>query len=493
MVVTSMGLRLRLTLILTVPLVLVLGVFGFVRVPAERAELLAQELRTMAFASKVIRVALEDVLQEETTAQLDERVADLIEQQDQVDRIRLFDRGLRPVLVSGAVAIGADVPTDVIGRVMASGTPEGFPRAVNGRLGLYYVAPLRWPDGSLWGAVEIAHLPTNVEERFRAATRDVWLGLLIVLVSVALLSAVVLQRQVLRPLARMMDGIRRLGEGESGPALPVGRRDELGQLAEAFNQMTERLQVARLALLSEAERALGLERQLRQAETLTVAGKLASRVAHEVGTPLNIVSGRAEMLLDSLAPDDPRRDELTRIIAQIDRIAGIIRSLLEIVRPRKPEVRPTALSEVVDQVLPLIAATARRRGIALSASVPTWLPSVLADPGQVQQVLLNLLMNALDATADGGRIDVVAEALTADNRPGVAVHVRDTGAGIPPDALSKIFEPFFTTKPRGEGTGLGLPICRDIVNEHGGDIRVDSRVGAGTTVTVWLPMAARES
>jgi signal transduction histidine kinase len=175
------------------------------------------------------------------------------------------------------------------------------------------------------------------------------------------------------------------------------------------------------------------------------------------------------------------------MIGQIDRISGIIRSLLDVVRPAKPEIQPTSLPAVVERLLPLLRHTARRRGLTLDAAVPDDVPPVLADPNQLQQVLINLVMNAVEATPAGGRIQVTARPRIAAAGDGVAVVVADTGPGIPPEIVPRVFEPFFTTKPPGQGTGLGLAICRDIVREHGGDIRLESRPNAGTTVTIWLP------
>jgi signal transduction histidine kinase len=130
--------------------------------------------------------------------------------------------------------------------------------------------------------------------------------------------------------------------------------------------------------------------------------------------------------------------------------------------------------------------------VTLEAAVPADLPPISADPNQLQQVLINLLMNALEATLPGGHVQVTAAPRAEAGRPGVRFGVADTGPGIPPDVLPRVFEPFFTTKPPGQGTGLGLAICRDIVKEHGGEIQVESQPGAGTTFTVWLPEAEQE-
>jgi signal transduction histidine kinase len=322
----------------------------------------------------------------------------------------------------------------------------------------------------------------------------VWIRLGILLVVIVVLTATALQRQVVRPISRLMEGIQRLGRGEPATPLAVDRRDEIGRVADAFNTMTAQLDVARRRLLTETEHSLELEQQLRAAETLAVAGKLASALAHEVGTPLNIVSGRAEFLQMSESLDEAARRDLGIIVSQIDRISKIIRSMLDSVRPQKLEIQSTHLAEVLDRILPLLNHPARRRGVAVVVSVPADLPALLADPGQLQQVLINLVLNGLDATPAGGHIAISARPAEAGgSRRGIAIAVGDTGPGIPPELQAKIFEPFFTTKPAGQGTGLGLAICRDIVKAHGGAIGVDSVAGSGTTFTVWLPMAEEET
>lgn len=485
-----MGLRFRLILVLIIPMILVVGVYGFVRIRQEQAQLLDEDRRNMAFAAKAIQIAVENALRDRQISDIKRLLSEIVEYQEQIDRIRLFDRKLTPILVSNPLSIGEEVPAEALRRVIETGQAEGFYQRRREVPVLFYVVPLRTPRGEVRGAMEVVHLASGVEQKVRAAIWDVWLRMGVLLLAVGVLAGLTLQRQVLRPLSRLMEGIRRLGQGQSGPPLLVERRDELGRVAEAFNQMAEQLDEARRKLIAETERTLELEQQLRQAETLAVAGKLATGLAHEVGTPLNIISGRAEGLLQTLPRDDPRRPDLGIIVAQIDRISGIIRSLLDMVRPQKPEVQPTMLASILERLLPLIQHAARRRRIALSASVSVQLPPVLADPNQLQQVLINLLMNALEATPAGGRVSVGANPENRDGRAGIAISVTDTGPGIPADLLPRVFESFFTTKPPGQGTGLGLAICRDIVKEHGGEIRVESGAGAGATVTVWLPEAA---
>ena len=319
------------------------------------------------------------------------------------------------------------------------------------------------------------------------ATQDILVAVSVLTLVLALLAALVLQRQVLRPLSRLAGSMRALGEGQPAPPLPVRRQDEFGAVAEAFNRMVGQLDAAHRQILEKGEHMLDLGQQLRRAATLAIAGKLASSIAHEVGTPLNIIVGRAEILLRSLPADDPGRAELQVIVGQIDRISGIIRSLLDTVRPQKPEVQPVALGPVVERLVPLLGYLGRGGGISIVTDVPPDLPQIAADPGQLQQVLSNLLMNALEASPPGGRITVTARACLSDGRPGVATAVTDSGPGIARDLIGKIFEPFYTTKPAGQGTGLGLAICRDIAQSHEGKLSVESREGVGTTFTLWLP------
>jgi signal transduction histidine kinase len=472
-----------------IPLVLVVGVYGFIRIHQEQAQLLDEDRRGIALTAKAIKIAVENALRDRRVSDIERLLAEIVADQDLIDRIRLFDNTLTPILVSNPLSIVAEVPSEALRRVIETGQPEGFYQRREKRPVLYYLVPLRTRKGQVWGAMEVIHLASGVEQKVRAATHDVWMRLGVLFLVVAALSGFFLQRQILYPLSRLMEGIRNLGRGQPSPTLPVWRRDELGRVAEAFNQMAEQLERAHRKLLAETERALDLEQQLRQAETLAVAGKLASGLAHEIGTPLNIVSGRAEFLLQVLPPEDPRRQDLQVIIAQIDRISGIIRSLLDMVRPQKPEIQPTALATVLDHLVPLLGHTARRRNVILTWSIPSDLPPVLADPNQLQQVIINLLMNALEATPAEGHVTVSAHGLNSNGRAGVTVSVADTGQGIPPELLPRVFEPFFTTKPAGQGTGLGLAICRDIVKEHGGEIRVESQSGVGTTVAVWLPAA----
>jgi len=484
-----MGLRQRVILIITIPALLATAVHGTLRVRQQQSQLLAAEKKNLALTGTAIQIAVENALRAGQWADVHHLVSQMVERQDWIDRIRLFDQGGGLLFISNPQKIEDPVPMDSLRRVVAAGAPEElYERAADHSI-VSIVVPVRDKSNRVNGAMEITRLGDAMDERVTAAIVDVLVRLGLLLCLTIGLTAFVLQRQVLRPLDRLAQGIQRLGRGETGVALAVERGDELGQVAQEFNEMAERLQDARRRLLAETERALTLEQQARQASALAVAGKLAVALAHEVGTPLNIISARAEFILRGLPAEAQDREDLEAIVGQIDRISRIITSLLDAVRPQAPKLEPISVAQVVRDLSPLLGLAARQRGVKLADAVDDALPLVRADAGQLQQVLINLVVNALEATPASGEVIVSGRAETHEARPGVAVAVADTGSGIAAELQGRIFETFFTTKPRGQGTGLGLAICRDIARAHGGDLRVESTPGVGSTFTLWLPAA----
>ncbi len=230
-----------------------------------------------------------------------------------------------------------------------------------------------------------------------------------------------------------------------------------------------------------------LENQLVRADRLITVGVMATEIAHEIGTPLGVVRGRAEQVLRR--SDAPAAEDLRVVISQVDRISATVRQLLDFSRRSPLEKRDVSLAAVVERTRELLQLKFEARRLQLDVDLTDDIPMLTADPDQLQQVLVNLLLNACDASSPGGRVSV-----TAARAPGqmVRIAVADRGAGIPPENLTAIFEPFFTTKPRGEGTGLGLAIAAGIIRNHAGQIDVQSRLGQGTTISVLWPASPRE-
>jgi signal transduction histidine kinase len=231
-----------------------------------------------------------------------------------------------------------------------------------------------------------------------------------------------------------------------------------------------------------------LERDLMRADKLATIGTLAAGVAHEVGTPLGIISGRTEQLLARVEPGnggDATRKALASILGQVDKVSQTIRQLLDFAR-----IRPVAVSEVdaaqtLQTAASLLEHRFRQAKVQLEIDAAPKTPPIAGDPGQLEQVLVNLLINAIDACAPGGHVRATSCARGRD----VVLGIVDDGCGIASEHLAAVFDPFFTTKKRGQGTGLGLSIVADIVKNHGGSIHIESELGSGTSVTVTLPIA----
>jgi signal transduction histidine kinase len=307
-----------------------------------------------------------------------------------------------------------------------------------------------------------------------------------------------------RPLASIRETVLRAGARDLSARALVLRDDELGRLARGLNGMldqledfnatlreevrraTEELREQNRLLLENAQRLFAARRELARAQQLAAAGRMAAAVAHQIGTPLNLISGYVQMLLEAAPLDSADAARLRTVREQIARVTAIVQGLLD--QSRLPPLKKRALAPgaVVASVCDLARPTLERAGVALVLRVEEDLPLVLGDAGQLEQAFLNMVANALDAMPSGGT-------LTLEARRGgeqVEFRVSDSGVGISPEDLPRVFDPLFTTKAPGEGTGLGLAIVRDVLHAHGGRVAVACPEGGGTVFTVTLPAAS---
>jgi signal transduction histidine kinase len=222
--------------------------------------------------------------------------------------------------------------------------------------------------------------------------------------------------------------------------------------------------------------------RMRAAEQLASVGTLVSGLAHEIGTPMGVLRGHAESL-ESAIEGDRERWRLQMILEQIDRITSIIQALLNIARPRESMRVPLDLPTIAESSAIFVGEKAKKRGVVFSHETGPH-PSVLGDPEKLQQVFLNLYINALDAMPEGGTLQVTIDGEGEDE---ATICVRDSGAGIPKERLQEVFDPFYTTKAAGHGSGLGLMVVKGIIEESGGEITVASEVGQGTEFRIRLP------
>lgn len=297
-----------------------------------------------------------------------------------------------------------------------------------------------------------------------------------------------------RPLDRLIEKTERIGSGDFTVPIPVRGNDELSQLARALNDMSAKLAEQQNRILSETAERLSTLEQLRHADRLKTVGRLAAGIAHELGTPLNVVSGRAGLIASGKLSADEITVSADTIKSEADRITAIIRQLLDFARPGHAQRTMVDVGQLLHETVSLIEPLAEKRNVQVETNCSPGL-MVSADRSQIQQVFTNILVNASQSMPHGGTVTASVKAYrmkppgdeTAGDVVCVAVSFRDQGTGIQPADLEHIFEPFFTTKDVGEGTGLGLSIAYGIVQEHGGWIDVESEPGRGSCFTVYLP------
>ncbi|MEW5984717.1 MAG: ATP-binding protein [Acidobacteriota bacterium] len=319
----------------------------------------------------------------------------------------------------------------------------------------------------------------SVQDTLNVAKR-IPLVLLAVTLVLAVYVANFLGRQIVGPLTRFVDVTQRIASGDFTPLMPARRyRDEFSNLSLAINRMLQELE-HRYQVMVESHK-------------LRAVGTLTAGIAHELNNPLNNITLTASTLRQFHSKlDEPQRLEmLDELVAEADRSQKIVRNLLDFTRQTETAIEPLNLRSLIQDVVGLAQNQVKLHGCTLELHVPPDLPAIHGDRNLLRQVFLNLLLNALDAIDKGGRIQVTAD---AGREPGfVVTDVADNGTGIPPHMIGAIFDPFFTTKATGKGTGLGLSMSRGIVRQHGGDIRVRSRPGAGSTFSVLLPSTQVEA
>ena len=306
---------------------------------------------------------------------------------------------------------------------------------------------------------------------------------------------------VYKPIQQILDTIAKVTAGDFSARAPVWRRDELGDVAVGLNEMLARLEhfndslQARVneatvelqqrneQLVESYHRLFGLREQLASAEQLASVGQTAANVAHQVGTPLNLISGYVQLLKEELGANTPHAPRLAIIEEQIAKVTSTVRTLLDRSRRMGRKTR-TPAGELVLRVCEVMRPNLEAAGIKLATQTPGGETPILVDATSLELALLNLMTNAVDAMPQGGTLGVVVRD-ASPNR--VRVEISDTGHGIPDELMTRIFEPWVSTKKPGRGTGLGLAIARDVVTAHGGTITVESTVGEGTTFTIDLP------
>ncbi len=305
-----------------------------------------------------------------------------------------------------------------------------------------------------------------------------------------------MQRMVNIPVQQLLRHAREVGSGNLDAGVDIASQDEMGTLARVMNEMTLGLKKShdqleewgRTLEVKVAERTHELEQmqaQLVRSEKLASLGELVAGIAHEINNPLTGILVFSSLIKNDSRLDPALKNDLETIIQETERCAKIVKGLLDFARESVPQKTWTSLNDILDASLALVKNQAMFQNVTLIRDYSPDLPAIMADPHQLEQVIINMLLNAGHAMATGGSLSIVTTSLPDKNF--VVAQIADTGCGIPEENLPKIFDPFFTTKETS-GTGLGLAVSYGIINSHGGTIEVESLVGIGTTFTIKLPI-----
>lgn len=504
----AMGPGVRLKLVLLSVAVLVVVSFGFTALSLSLTRgWIEDDLRERAIAfAREIAATIGDRRELESSALLDDQIRRILEIRRNVGQLDIFvfeDHGPRIVATSHGNRrlpfTRADVSRVERGQVVS--------RLITGPEDRYWELMAPIVIGGQTAGAAAARFSLDRADRAAARTRT-WAFALTAasVVVMAILMSLAIRQVVDRPVRRFVEAIARIRTGETAATVPVASADEFGVMARHFNEMMARvnrfndelrLRVAEATAAADRryeevqrlnEQLFDLGRRLSHAERLAVSGRIMAEVAHEVGTPLHSVAGHLELLRRQLPPEaltDDTRRRLGVIESQLGRVTGIITQLLDVTRRSAGAPGPVDVNRLLRETIELVRPGMSAAGLALHVDASPTVPPVHGHASQLQQVILNLLTNAMDATPAGGRVDVSTRA-DAD-RGQVVVEVRDTGHGMGPDERRQMFEPFFSTKEPGRGSGLGLFISAQIVRDHKGAIEVDSAAGQGSAFRVCLP------
>jgi len=397
---------------------------------------------------------------------------------------------------TGDRAIGTRVSEEVKKAVLDEGKPWLSRAFVVNDWYLTAYEPIRDVEGRIIGILYVGMLEKPYLDTARRVMRT--FTAIAALCAVFLLALLYFSTtRIVRPLQQMALATRQIAKGDLSHEVRVSSRDEIGELAGSFNRMTADLRKANEELINwgktlekkveeRTQELRNIQEHLIQAEKLASIGKLAAGVAHEINNPLGGILIYSHLILEDTPKTGPHYENLKKIVKETTRCKDIVKGLLDFARPKEPEMVPTDIHELLEKCLALMERHALFQNIHLQTSYAPNLPRIVADGGQLQQVFMNIILNAAEAMDGNGTLTL--KTWIDQDRKDIAVEIADTGHGIKADDKKRLFEPFFTTKEVGKGTGLGLAISYGIIRRHDGDIDIRSEAGRGATFTVRLPL-----
>ncbi len=477
----------------------IIGIFAYVILSAHQEQLISELRRNANQLSETIKSSTRyDMLTNQRERVL--RIITTIGKQDGIQKVRIFNKDGVIQVSTDASDLGKklDMTTEACYACHAANQPlerleipdrtRIFQPAGRDRI-LSIINPIynepscsqsgcHEPTKKVLGVLDISMSLGEVDHEMHAGQQRLLLLGVVAVAAMSLMIYLLVNRIVLKPVHEIVAATRKVAAGDLHYKIALPKNDEIGMLANSFNEMTQKL--------SEAQR------QIYQSQKLAAVGQLAAGVAHEINNPLTGVLSYSSYLLKR-AEDKPEfKEDLEVIVRETKRCRGIVKGLLDFSRQSPPEMHESDINEIAERAVRIVQAQIDAHHVELKKNLGADLPKVQADANQIQQVLVNLLLNATDAMGEGGgtlglATRIAASGTTPAQAREIEILVSDTGCGIPAANLQKIFDPFFSTKGP-KGTGLGLAVAWGIVGKHNGRIEVESEVGKGTTFRILLPL-----
>ena len=399
----------------------------------------------------------------------------------------------------GTRAISTLVSEEVYDSVLSGGRRYVGEAFVVNALYISAYEPIRDIDNNIIGILYVGVLEQPFEDILKN-TLAIFLGIALLGIVLIITVAVNQAKRISTPLKKIENAANNIAEGNYNQTITVHAAREIEHLATSLNQMAKELERKKLEIeewgntlekkvLERTEEIKKIHSQLFRSEKLASLGKLAAGVAHEINNPLTGILTNSSLLLDDLEKADPRREDVEVIVKETIRCREIVKRLLDFARQTKPQKQLININSIIENIILLVRNQTSFRNIVIQKELSENIPDVMADRDQIQQVFVNIIINSSEAMARGGSLTI--ESKLAEQSDSILIRFTDTGPGIPDDIKEKIFDPFFTTKE--QGTGLGLSISYGIIEQHGGDISIESKRGEGTKFTIRLPIYSQES
>lgn len=474
--------------------IIAISIYAYLNINSQKNQFIREVLRGTTQLSETIRRSTKyDMLRDQS-----DRVYKIIEtigEQEGIEKVRIFNKEGEIILSTDSTEVGdmvdkqaeacfachsVELPEEVLTTTKRSRIFE----SKNGYRILAMITPIynelecynapchvHPANQRVLGVLDIGVPLTEMDMQISLNTKKMVIFTLLTILGLSAAVGMFLQRFVSKPVKKLADGTRKIASGNWNHTIDVLRKDELGQLSQSFNEMTKKLRET--------------HDQLLQSQRLALLGRIAAGVAHEINNPMTTILLRSSFMLDDMPKNNPYIEDIEIIAKEMIRCRGIVNSLLDFARQSRAIKKECQVEQILENALSIVDHQASINNITISKIIEPNLPTIMVDSNQIQQVFINILMNAVEVMTEGGLITIDLNR-DADKKY-INIRFVDTGPGIPKENLAHIFDPFFSTKEE-KGTGLGLAIVWGIIQKHNGTINVKSEEGKGAEFTIKLPI-----